>query len=522
MLFNSFEYIFLFLPVVLALFYFLRRYSDLSAQAVLVLASLFFYGYWNVSYLFLICGSVVANYLIAGRIEGSSSGARKRWLALGVGANLAAIGYYKYWAFFLENVAMLVEADWAIEQLILPLGISFFTFQQIAYLVDVYAGSAKEHNPIRYALFVTFFPQLIAGPIVHHSEMMPQFSNPGARRRIVENINVGLVIFSIGLFKKTVLADSVAQYSTPVFQASDAGLQVSFFDAWIGAFAYSFQLYFDFSGYSDMAIGGARMFGIRLPENFNSPYKATSIIDFWRRWHITLSRFLRDYLYIPLGGSRRGPYRRYMNVFVTMLLGGLWHGAGWTFVLWGALHGLCLLVNHAWRHFLGASRTVVSASWPVRLLGVAATFFCVLCGWVIFRSETLSGAENLLTTMFGMNGIALPKALAASPIGPLLESLGATWGGSFSGVVPVQSALLWIIGLMPLVWLMPNTQQIMRRYRPVIRGRQSALAAPGGVLALRALHWRPTPLWMVFTVTAFVTGASFILGWNSEFLYFQF
>ncbi len=313
MLFNSYEFIFLFLPITLLGFHLIGKHEHYRiAIAWLVGASLFFYGWWNPAYLGLILFSILFNYSI-GVLLGNSPGnklSKKTILTIGVSINLLVLGYYKYANFFVDTLNALNSTNIVLYEVILPLAISFFTFQQITYLVDSYRGQTKEYKFLHYCLFVTFFPQLIAGPIVHHKEMLPQFANNIVYKIRSKNLAIGITIFALGLFKKVVLADGVSVYSTPVFDAAESGVILTFFEAWAGALAYTFQLYFDFSGYSDMAIGIARMFGILLPLNFNSPYKSTSIIDFWRRWHITLSRFLRDYLYIPLGGNKKGKLRR--------------------------------------------------------------------------------------------------------------------------------------------------------------------------------------------------------------------
>ena len=290
----------------------------------LVLASLFFYGWWNPAYLLLIIGSMLFNYYTGVQLSYRQN---RLFLGIAIALNLALLGYFKYANFFVENISDLAGLGWNIEHIVLPLAISFFTFQQIAYLVDAYRRETSEYNFLHYALFVSFFPQLISGPIVHHKEMLPQFIRETARFIEYRHLAIGISVFILGLFKKVVVADSLAPYSIEAFNAVAAGEMLTFFEAWKGALAYTFQLYFDFSGYSDMAIGLAMLFGIRLPLNFDSPYKANSVIEFWQRWHITLSRFLRDYLYIPLGGNRKGQKRRYLNLMITMLLGGLWHGA---------------------------------------------------------------------------------------------------------------------------------------------------------------------------------------------------
>jgi alginate O-acetyltransferase complex protein AlgI len=333
MLFNSYTFIFIFLPITLLVFFSIGgKGHHRIAIAWLVAASLFFYGWWNPAYLSLILGSILFNYAVGvalSNLQAQSSAShltKKIILSFGILVNLFLLAYFKYANFFVDNLNSLSGSNFHLQTIILPLAISFFTFQQITYLVDAYKGETREYNFLHYCLFVTFFPQLIAGPIVHHREMLPQFVKNTIYKFNHQHLAIGLTIFFIGLFKKVVLADGVAVYATPVFEAAEQGVMLTFFEAWAGALAYTFQLYFDFSGYSDMAIGIARMFGIRLPLNFNSPYKSVNIIEFWRRWHITLSRFLRDYLYIPLGGNRKGKFRRYINLMITMLLGGLWHG----------------------------------------------------------------------------------------------------------------------------------------------------------------------------------------------------
>lgn len=410
MLFNSLEFILFFLPITLLIFFTLRA-KGLKEFAFmwLVLASLFFYGWWEAKYVVLIVASILVNFLIGHNISRVINPfPKKAILIVGIVLNLGLLGYYKYANFFVQNVNTLFGSSYHLETIILPLAISFFTFQQIAYLVDAYRGEVKEYNFTHYCLFVTFFPQLIAGPIVHHKEMMPQFMRNKELMPKVEDITVGIFIFVIGLFKKIVLADSFAPVADSVFNAADAGSLISMTDAWVSSIAYTFQLYFDFSGYTDMAIGVARLFGIRLPQNFNSPYRATSIIDFWRRWHMTLSRFLREYLYIALGGNRCGNIRRNTNILITMLLGGLWHGAGWNFLIWGGLHGLYLMINHAWA-------TIVDRSLPKSLLesarfimmrklfGFSLTFLAVVFALVFFRATSFDGAMTMISAMLNLN-----------------------------------------------------------------------------------------------------------------------
>lgn len=524
MLFNSYIFIFVFLPITLLGFHLIGSQGrHRVAMAWLVAASLFFYGWWNPAYLGLIMGSMLFNYAVgvalssrAGKVP---SPPNKAILLAGIAANIGLLAYYKYTNFFVDNLNSLAGTNFILETIILPLGISFFTFTQIAYLVDAHRGLAHEYSFLHYSLFVTFFPHLIAGPILHHKEMMPQFARSDIYRLKAEHLAVGLTIFALGLFKKVVLADGVAVYATPVFAAAQAGTTLTFFEAWGGALAYTLQLYFDFSGYSDMAIGLARMFGIRFPLNFNSPYKATSIIDFWRRWHITLSRFLRDYLYIPLGGSRKGEARRLTNLMITMLLGGLWHGAGWTFVLWGGLHGFYLVINHAWRHWR-TSRGHTQSTRVGRFFAWILTMLAVVVAWVPFRAEGMAAAENMLGAMFGLNGISLPSSLDGR-LGALqswLESFGVVFAGMFSnGLANWHSGTYWIIALLLISTIFPNSQQIMLRYQPAFETYKGEIQR----LKYGWLEWRPTPFWAI--AGGFCFYLAFIhLTRISEFLYFQF
>lgn len=521
MLFNSPEFMFAFLPLAALIFFYIgRRFGQEYAISWLVFASLFFYGWWIPAYLGLILLSILFNYSI-GIMMGWRDGAWSRvLLAIGVTANLALLGYYKYANFFVDNLNNLSGSNYHLSTIILPLAISFFTFQQIAYLVDVSRGETREYGFLHYCLFVTFFPQLIAGPIVHHKEMLPQFAREGVYRYKHRNLVIGLTIFAIGLFKKAVLADGIAVYATPVFGAAADGVPITFFEAWGGALAYTFQLYFDFSGYSDMAIGIARMFNIRLPINFNSPYKAVNIIDFWRRWHITLSRFLRDYLYIPLGGSRKGKLRRYINLMVTMLLGGLWHGAGWTFVIWGGLHGLFLAINHAFlsiKQWLLPGRT--RSNWMTQSLARLVTFVAVCILWVFFRAENLDAAVNILQGMAGLHGAYLAGHWQASlgAAAGLLTQMGIVFDSSQLHTSFDKWNIFGITSLWLAVWMLPNTQQLMAAYRPTLQ-RVMPQRLP---LVSTVLRWRPTVAWAVFS--AVITVSSLLtLSRVSEFLYFQF
>ena len=528
MLFNSYEFIFLFLPATFIIFFAIARLGHETAIAWLVIASLFFYGWWNPADLILILLSMVVNVGLGNFLSNTYKlGQIKRsklCLTLGISLNLGVLGYFKYAGFFIINLNSITGTNIDLGHIVLPLAISFFTFQQIAYLVDAYKGITQEYRFSHYALFVTFFPQLIAGPIVHHNEMLPQFMHQNSLKPRLENVAIGLSIFSIGLFKKTVLADGVANYSTPVFAAAAAGETLSFFVAWGGALAYTMQLYFDFSGYSDMAIGSARLFGIRLPLNFHSPYKATSIVEFWRRWHMTLSRFLRDYLYIPLGGSRRSKVRRYFNLMATMFLGGLWHGAGWTFVAWGGLHGLYLVINHAWhraRQMLGWSNA--TSSRIGKLMAWLITFVAVVVGWVFFRATDFHSAVAILKGMFGINGVALPNAILAriGGVGDWLQEHGVR--AYLSGGSDFLFTYLWVISLLLVVLLMPNTQQIMSRFEPALRiyRSDSKYEIRLGERLTSRLLWQPSAGWSLMIGVVAALGILALTS-ISEFLYFQF
>ena len=522
MLFNSYAFLFAFLPVALVGFFVLGRYSQRWAGAWLTAASVFFYGWWNPAYVGLLLASILFNYTVGYALAHEGGNAtpvgRKALLIFGVAGNLSLLGYCKYANFFLVNLKELTGADFMLGQIILPLGISFFTFTQIAFLVDAYQGKAREYNFIHYCLFVTYFPHLIAGPVLHHKEMMPQFAQADTYRLRADNVSIGFVIFFIGLFKKVVLADNIAPYAGSAFDAAGNGQPLELFQAWGGALAYTMQLYFDFSGYSDMAIGLSRLFGIALPLNFHSPYKATNIIDFWRRWHMTLSRFLRDYLYIPLGGSHKGVVRRYINLAITMLLGGLWHGAAWTFVLWGGLHGCYLVINHAWhgvRKRLGhdISRTRRMG----RVVGAAITFVAVVVGWVFFRATSLDAALEMLRAMAGMNGVSLPAALAPV-LGSLREPLqDAGLKFVLGGGSEFLSMYGWVTALSLIAFVGPNTQEIMRRWRPALDDGR----VPRSYSGRGKFVWAPTSAWAI--VMAIVATAGILsLSRPTEFLYFQF
>lgn len=459
MLFNSHEYMFLFLPVTLVVYFLLNRQRlTTAATAWLVVASLFFYGWWNVKYIALIVGSIIFNFAVGTALrrqgrDGRGGGSSKAVLILGIAGNIALLCYYKYTDFFIQNLSQLTGWDLALQKIILPLGISFFTFTQIAFLVDTHVGRASEYDFLRYALFVTFFPHLLAGPIIHHKEMMPQFASMRNRVLNYRNLSVGLFLFFIGLFKKAVLADEVAPIAAIGFDTVE---KLTFVEAWITSLSYTMQLYFDFSGYTDMALGASLMFNIKLPLNFNSPYKALNIADFWRRWHMTLSRFLRDYIYIPLGGNRAGDAVMYRNLMATFVIGGIWHGAGWTFVFWGFLHGAAAVIHRIWEKL--NIRMHRALAWLI-------TFNFVNVAWVFFRARTWDDAMKVLSGMFGLNGIMLTPSAAKRF--PLLAEYGVTFGDLFFRFRGFnKDAVRFLAVAVLLAFFAKNSQEMADRFTP--------------------------------------------------------
>jgi D-alanyl-lipoteichoic acid acyltransferase DltB (MBOAT superfamily) len=492
MLFTSHSFIFLFVPAVLLTTFIVGKLFGRNGAIIsVILGSLIFYYLAGRAQLAVLIASLALNYLLISLWFWVSEPRSKRIIiAISVIGNLAALAYYKYAGFLVTQANTLSGAQFAVPAIALPLAISFFTFQQIAYALDVQAGRVKEHRLLDYAFCVTFFPHLVAGPIVNYRELIPQLkANKIFGFRQID-VMVGIAVFLIGLAKKNLIADQLASYAAPGFAAADGGSDISAATAWVSALCYTFQIYFDFSGYSDMAIGLARLFGVHLPVNFASPYKATSIIDFWRRWHITLSRFLRDYLYFSLGGNRKGPWRRHANLALTMLLGGLWHGASWTFVIWGGAHGLLLILNHGWRELSAR----VGLDWVFRgqagvLLARAITFFAVVLTWVLFRAETISGARRMFRAMFGLS----------APV-------------DFHG----DGRLFAILILSALIaFALPNTQEFFVRYRVAIRPDARE------IFAKPLIAWRATMLWLVAVAT---TGgvACFYQAEFPQFLYWGF
>lgn len=455
MLFNSYEFIFAFLPITFFIYFYLnhKRLTGAS-KGFLVFSSLFFYSWLNVAYLPIILSSMLFNYIIGNGLndeKGHNRFSKKTILTFGVISNIALFGYFKYTDFFIENVNLLTDGYVPTLDLALPLAISFFTFQQISYLFDSYRQETKEYDFLNYALFVTFFPQLIAGPIVHHKEMMPQFAKTRNKVKRYRNIAMGLFIFSIGLFKKVVIADTFAVWATAGF---DTATTLNLFEAWATSLSYTFQLYFDFSGYTDMAIGAALLFNIKLPINFNSPYKATDIQDFWRRWHITLSRFLKDYVYIPLGGNRKGEFRTYNNLLATFIIGGIWHGAGWTFVFWGFLHGIALVIHRAWSKL--GFRLWAWLAWLI-------TFNFINIAWVFFRAEEWGDAVKVLGAMFSLDDIILPDKLGRKL--SFLNSYGVEFGAWAGDIYGTNWTAIWIMFGFIIILMFKNSIKKLEKFK---------------------------------------------------------
>lgn len=490
MLFNSYEFIFLFLPITFFVYFWLnKKRLTQASKGWMVFASLFFYSWWNILYLPLILGSILFNFIVGStlsKINGTQpplkkSISRKTLLAFGLISNILLLGYFKYMDFFITNTNLFIGTHWDMLHVVLPLGISFFTFTQIAYLVDSYRNEVKEMDYLNYTLFVTFFPHLLAGPILHHKEMMPQFD--AIKNKVVnyKNISIGLFLFSIGLFKKVIIADTFAQWAAIGFDQAETLERI---EAWATSLSYTFQLYFDFSGYTDMALGIALLFNIRLPINFNSPYKALNIQDFWRRWHITLSRFLRDYIYIPLGGNRKGELHTYANLFTVFLIGGLWHGASWMFIIWGALHGISIVIHRAWQQ-MGLSMN--------KFLAWFITFNFVNIAWVFFRAKDWEQAVKVLNGMFFGNTV-FSETLEQKFY--FLKKIGIEFGQFTTHLGGHTSTMVWIgIGLI-LIVSAPNSHALTRDIKP------TKLYLTGAIILL---------------LSSFLNLAK-----NSEFLYFNF
>jgi alginate O-acetyltransferase complex protein AlgI len=544
MLFNSYEFIFVFLPLCFAVFLLLGKASRELALSWLIVASLIFYAWWRPINVPIIGVSLAINYSLARWLQSlaqdaSRSRLRTGVLIVGIIFNIAFLGYFKYTDFALTAMNDIAGTNFVLRHIILPLGISFITFQKIAFLLDVHSGRIESFKLRDYLLFVLFFPQLIAGPIVHYREMMPQFrQNPC--RFDADGLVVGLTLFCFGLFKKAVLADGIAAYVTPVYDAAVAGTPISLFQGWFAALGFTLQLFFDFAGYSEMAAGLARIFGVRLPMNFFSPLQATSIIDFWSRWHMTLTRFLTAYLYNPIllwltrrryakgkgsagAAARPAGFGRFLSMvatptLLTMLVSGLWHGAGYLFILWGLVHGVYLTINHAWRKFgprLWSSKERYERF--MRPVGFLLTFYGVVATMVLFRSPNAHAAVNVFQGMLGLHGIELPpvmahKAAAFGALGHLIRAADMS-------AIYFLTQQAWMLVLLLIALTLPNVIQMMRAYQPMLESEQRA--AISGLPAFRSWTWSPSLLWALY-LSLLIAAAIMRVGGPSEFLYWQF
>lgn len=475
--------------------------------------SLFYYGWWNPIYLLLIGTLMLVNYGLGLAIYQRRFAPRLLMIA-GVTFNLAVLGYFKYMDFFISTINGVADTNYHLLHIILPLGISFFTFQKIAFLVDSYHRKIEHYSFLHYCLFVTFFPQLIAGPIVHYRELMPEFLRIRLNGLTFRHLAVGLSIFAVGLFKKAVIADNVSAPVGPIFSAVDRGVPISFFEAWGGLLAYTAQLYFDFSGYSDMAIGLALLFGVRLPLNFFSPYKSRNIIEFWRRWHITLSSFLRDYLYFTLGGNRHGKFNRYRNLFLTMLIGGLWHGAAWTFVVWGALHGAYLMICHGWNAVVDGYKRCPRFGMAMKPVAYVITFLSIVVSMAFFRADSLTAAWLMIKGLCGLHGMYLDPS--EHSFYAALTAIGLPVEYSPYAVRYVDKDVLHHLLLVyGIIWCMPNVAQLFSAQHPVITGGELIRAFPARI------QWHASWRWGVL-VAVLLLVSLMSLNNVSEFLYFRF
>ncbi len=517
MLFNSFAFILVFLPLTLMACHYARNSSKDRAIYCLIICSLIFYGWWNVGYLTLVLFSLASNYIISSNLIATKpEKVRKFQIYLGIFINLSLLCYFKYYNFAIETLDSVGIHYFETKTLILPLAISFITFQQIAFLCDCYFRKITQFRLKDYLLFITFFPQLIAGPIVYGPNMFPQYKKSNAFKICRSSLTIGFSIFLLGLFKKVFIADSFKPFADLVF-SSPSNVDITLIEAWGGVLCYGFQLYFDFSAYSDMAIGLARIFNIHLPINFNSPYKAKSVIEFWHRWHITLSIFLKDHIYIPLGGNRHGIPRKYSYLFITMVLGGLWHGAGFNFLIWGALHGIYLIMNHAWKDSSAKGYVISFLKTKIyNYLSLVMTFLAIMFAWAFFRAESLPCAINIIKGMTCINGMVIPEHyLNWSPIPNIsywLEHLHIHAGTIplFQGSLEISVLALGFV----LICKFPNTNQVFYNELPAYQDCLYPKKAG-------AIEWSTTKTWgMVFALISVIV--LMMMNNVTEFLYYQF
>jgi len=518
MLFQTFTFLLVFLPVAFLGYELLSRFKCTRLLLVwLIVCSLIFYGWGERQFVLLLISSIAFNYLVSLLLNWAQSG-RKWILTAGVACNLAILGYYKYVGFFANTVNQLTGTQMGFQDVILPLAISFFTFQQIVFLVRTYRLQLPKVSFLHYAAYIAFFPQLIAGPIVQPQNFLPQIRVLPVAEKLSRRLSIGITYFALGLFKKVVIADGIEMYSFEVFDLASNGATIPFFLAWCGALAFTFQIYFDFSAYSDMAIGLARLFGLRLPVNFNAPYRSFSITEFWRRWHITLTDFLRDYVYIPLGGNRKGYMNTLRNIMLTMLLSGLWHGAGWTFIAWGAIHGIAMCIHRIWTKWMGSPfssfRLWLPFSWFL-------TFGTVVISWVLFRASSFASAFAILKGMFGINGFKIPPAFSH-----VKTQYFAGWW-NIDGKIQVftlnqwldNRIYLWLVALILFVLLLPSVYEFMHTTDDTHEPAQTAFPPLLG----RIFQWKPTVLYGIGTGALIAVSVyTMFISSPEPFIYFRF
>ncbi len=505
MLFHESIFVFVFLPIVVPIYLLCKLYVD-NYMPIIILGifSIIFYGYWDAKYVPLLVGSILFNFFVGQNFL------KKKYktnfvLFIAVSINLLLLMFYKYSAMIVDNFNLISNNNLSFTYPDLPLGISFFTFLQIAYIVDCSKGKVLNSSFSSYFLFVSYFPHLIAGPLVHHRDLIPQFSNK--LKNVAENVSIGIIIFGIGLFKKLILSEYVSGWSDNMFNGVENGVMPSFIDAWLGVLSFTLLIYFDFSAYSDMAIGLSKMIGIKLPENFNSPYKSTNIIEFWRRWHITLSQFLKNYLYIPLGGNRKGTVTKYQNILIVMIIAGLWHGANWTFVLWGSIHGCLLLINHYWQE-----KKIFQIN---KYVSIFLTFMSLMIAWVPFRSSSFESAISVYKGMLGYFGFIVPEHyynFFPNTLSQYLLDIGVKFG-SLNGFGGKNQIIILLI-LLIFVMKCPNTQEIFNKYKPTLNSN---------IPKLHKFNWRPNFIGAIMIgISCSYLMLLVIQGKSGEFIYFQF
>ena len=534
MLFYSVEFIFVFFPICFTLYFISLSIGKVTqSKIILLLSSIAFYAWWHPPNVLILLSSMCFNYMVAANFghfgvfrHSRGSISNRNLLIFGIFANISLLGYFKYTNFIVGNISSISMTVWVVPNIVLPFAISFFTFQQIAFLVDRYTDGIPQPVPLDYSIFVSFYPQLIAGPIVLAREIFPQLDAIRLKRPDEIYIAAGLSIFTIGVCKKVLIGDTLDPWVSRVFDTA-AQYPPTFVEAWTGVLAFTFQIYFDFSGYSDMAVGLGCILGIIIPANFLSPYKATSIIEFWRRWHVTLSRFLRDYLYIPLGGNRGGVARWQMNLMIVMILGGLWHGAGWTFVIWGGLHGFYLIVNHIWRSFrklipLRSSTFEKGCAWAI-------TFLAVAIAWSFFRAENFDVAIYMIKGLVGLNGFILPPAYETyfGPLAQFWKTIGFQFIATETAYrFPNEREVAMLLTCLLIVVALPNTWEVFSRYIPINRiditeRVSTATPKPPPNKLIQAFSWTPHRFWAV-VMGILLIGASMYQSNYKPFIYFEF